>query len=104
MRIDGISGKMRVDKTWSDDNFCTRGKCCGVSDVVPVVMTPNDGSDATSIDIDAVFGFVFIFAKNFCNVFFDGNFPVEVLEFGGGGEEFPVFADAEVEEDGFIGR
>lgn len=61
-------------------------------------MTPNDGSDATSIDIDF---FVFIFAKNFCNVFFDGNFPVEVLEFGGGGEEFPVFADAEVEENGF---
>lgn len=67
-------------------------------------MTPNDGSDATSIDIDAVFGFVFIFAKNFCNVFFDGNFPVEVLEFGGGGEEFPVFADAQVEEDGLVGR
>lgn len=63
-------------------------------------MTPNDGSDATFIDID-VFGFGFIFAKNFCHVFFDGNFPVEVLEFGGGGEEFPVFADAEVEEDGF---
>lgn len=64
-------------------------------------MTPNDGSDVTSIDIDF---FVFIFAKNLCNVFFDGNFPVEVLEFGGGGEEFPVFADAEVEEDGFVGR
>lgn len=95
---------MCIDKTRSDDDFCTRGKCCGVSDVVPVVMTPNDGSDATSIDIDAVFGFVFVFAKNFCNVFFDGNFPVEVLEFGGGGEEFPVFADAEVEEDGLIGR
>lgn len=92
---------MCVDKTRSDDDFCTRGKCCGVSDVVPMVMTPNDGSDATSIDIDVV---GFIFAKNFCNVFFDGNFPVEVLEFGGGGEEFPVFADAEVEEDGFVGR
>lgn len=66
-------------------------------------MTPNDGSDATPIDIDVVVVVVvgFIFAKNFCNVFFDGNFPVEVLEFGGGGEEFPVFADAEVEEDGF---
>lgn len=97
---------MCIDKTRSDDDFCTRGKCCGVSDVVPVVMTPNDGGDATSIDIDlvVVFVLVFIFAKNFCNVFFDGNFPVEVLEFGGGGEEFPVFADAEVEEDGFIGR
>lgn len=101
MRIDGISGKMCVDKTRSDDDFCTRGKCCGVSDVVPMVMTPNDGGDATFIDIDVV---GFIFAKNFCNVFFDGNFPVEVLEFGGGGEEFPVFADAEVEEDGFVGR
>lgn len=96
---------MCVDKTWSDDDFCTRGKCCGVSDVVPMVMTPNDGSDATSIDIDLVVVVVgFIFAKNFCNVFFDGNFPVEVLEFGGGGEEFPVFADAEVEEDGFVRR
>lgn len=96
---------MCIDETRSDDDFCTRGKCCGVSDVVPMVMTPNYGSDATSIDIDvAVFVVVFIFAKNFCNVFFDGNFPVEVLEFGGGGEEFPVFADAEVEEDGFVGR
>lgn len=89
---------MCIDETRSDDDFCTRGKCCGVSDVVPMVMTPNDGGDATSIDIDFV---GFIFAKNFCNVFFDGNFPVQVLEFGGGGEEFPVFADAEVEEDGF---
>lgn len=96
MGINGISGEMCIDKTWSDDDFCTRGKCCGVSDVVPMVMTPNDGSDATSIDINVV-----VFAKNFCNVFFDGNFPVEVLELGGGGEEFPVFADAEVEEDGF---
>lgn len=70
-------------------------------------MTPNDGSDATSIDIDVVVVVVvvgFTFAKNFCHVFFDGNFPVEVLEFGGGGEEFPVFADAEVEEDGLVGR
>lgn len=92
---------MCIDKTRSDDDFCTRGKCCGVSDVVPMVMTPNDGGDATSIDIDVV---GFVFAKNFCHVFFDGNFPVEVLEFGGGGEEFPVFADAEVEEDGFVGR
>lgn len=99
MRIDGISGKMCIDKTRSDDNFCTRGKCCGISDMVPMVMTPNDGSDATSIDIDVVVGF--IFAKNFCYVFFDGNLPVQVLEFGGRGEEFPVFADAEVEEDGF---
>lgn len=66
-------------------------------------MTPDDGGDATSIDIDAVVVVGFIFSKNFCNVFFDGNFPVEVLEFGGGGEEFPVFADAEVEEDGFVG-
>lgn len=88
---------MCVDKTRSDDDFCTRGKCCGVSDVVPMVMTPDDGSDATFIDIDFC---VFVFAKNFCNVFFDGNFPVEVLEFGGRGEEFPVFADAQVEEDG----
>lgn len=94
---------MCIDKTRSDDNFCTRGKCCGISYVVPMVMTPNDGSDATSIDIDVVVG-GFLFAKNICHVFFDGNFPVQVLEFGGRGEEFPVFADAQVEEDGFFGR
>lgn len=90
-----VGWKMGGFETWAYDEICGGRKCGGVSDVVPVMVGPDDCTDASVVDVNAV---VF---EDCGDVFFDFDFPLQSDPFLVGGIVLPVFAHTEIKQDRF---